>query len=452
MTRPEFILASGSSSRRTMLAAAGIDFTAIVPDIDEDAVRAKMPPKTAAEGRAVAEHLAERKALSVSARHPGRAGRWAAIRCWSAKAGCSTRRWTRRRRTPRLRALRGRTHELISAAVIAKGQELIWRCTDVARLADARFLGRVPGATICSAELPDILGSVGCYRIEGRGAQLFDARGRRPVHDPRPAADPAARGVARARSAAVMTAHGKLAAVIGWPVRQSVSPVLHSHWLKEHGIKGAYVALPIEPANFGRCVAALPLMGFAGASVTVPHKEAAFALASSLDEDATRDGRGQHARLRRRRASPGLNTDVRGFAASLAETLGADAARKGPAAVLGAGGAARAIVLALQRAGSPEIRIINRTPARSDALAAFAVGQRHPRDGMGRLEGGIGRCRAAGQHDEPRHDRKAGAGDRARVSPAVRRGRRHRLQSAGNRSAARGQGAAGIARWMASAC
>jgi len=170
-----------------------------------------------------------------------------------------------------------------------------------------------------------------------------------------------------------MTVQGKLAGVIGWPVRQSVSPVLHSHWLKEHGIKGAYVALPIEPADFGRCVAALPLMGFAGASVTVPHKEAAFALVSSLDEDARATG-AVNTLVFNGGSIAGLNTDVRGFAASLSETLGADAACKGPAAVLGAGGAARAVVLALQRAGSPEVHVINRTPARSDTLVRSAGG------------------------------------------------------------------------------
>lgn len=170
-----------------------------------------------------------------------------------------------------------------------------------------------------------------------------------------------------------MSTENKLAAVIGWPVRQSVSPVLHSHWLKEHGIKGAYVALPVEPANFGRCVAALPLMGFAGASITVPHKEAAFALVSSLDDDSRATG-AVNTLVFNGDGIAGMNTDVRGFAASLSEALGADAARKGPAAVLGAGGAARAIVLALQRAGSPEIRIINRTPARSDALARSGGG------------------------------------------------------------------------------
>ena len=170
-----------------------------------------------------------------------------------------------------------------------------------------------------------------------------------------------------------MSSDNKLAAVIGWPVRQSVSPVLHSHWLKQHGMKGAYVALPIEPANFGRCVATLPLMGFAGASVTVPHKEAAFALVSSLDEDSRVTG-AVNTLVFKGDEVAGMNTDVRGFAASLAETLGADAARKGPAAVLGAGGAARAIVLALQRAGSPEIRLINRTPSRSETLARAAGG------------------------------------------------------------------------------
>ena len=174
-----------------------------------------------------------------------------------------------------------------------------------------------------------------------------------------------------------MSVEGKLAAVIGWPVRQSVSPVLHSHWLKQHGIKGGYVALPIEPADFGRCVAALPLMGFAGASVTVPHKEAAFALVSSLDEDSRATG-AVNTLVFKGDGVAGMNTDVRGFAASLAETLGADAARRGPAAVLGAGGAARAIVLALQRAGSPEIRIVNRTPARSEALARSAGGAIRP--------------------------------------------------------------------------
>lgn len=172
MTPPEFILASGSLSRRTMLAAAGIDFTIVVPEIDEDELRAKMPVGMANDGRAVAEHLAERKALDVSARHPH-----ALVLGCDQVLVCGGRLFTKAMDAGEagaaLRALRGRPHELISAAVIAKGEEPVWRCTDVATLA-MRDFSEAFLEHYLSKELPDMLGSVGCYRIEGRGAQLFD--------------------------------------------------------------------------------------------------------------------------------------------------------------------------------------------------------------------------------------------------------------------------------------
>jgi len=168
-----------------------------------------------------------------------------------------------------------------------------------------------------------------------------------------------------------VSAEPKLAAVIGWPVHHSVSPVMHSFWLKQHGLKGAYVALPIAPENFARCVEDLPLMGFAGANVTVPHKEAAFALARVLDEDAKATG-AVNTLVFEDGGIRGLNTDVRGFASSLSETFGSEVVRSGPATVLGAGGAARAIVHALIRAGAPEIRLVNRTKSRADTLASQA--------------------------------------------------------------------------------
>ena len=144
---------------------------------------------------------------------------------------------------------------------------------------------------------------------------------------------------------------------------------MHSAWLKEHGIAGAYVALPVAPENFGRVVAAMPLMGFAGANVTVPHKEAAFALAASLDDDARATG-AVNTLVFENGLTHGRNTDVQGFAASLKESLGDDAAARGPVAVLGAGGAARAVLLALIRAGATDIRLVNRTKNRAVALAA----------------------------------------------------------------------------------
>jgi shikimate dehydrogenase len=161
---------------------------------------------------------------------------------------------------------------------------------------------------------------------------------------------------------------GRLAAVIGWPVHQSLSPRMHNYWLNQHGLAGAYVALPVAPKNFAACIAALPLMGFAGASVTLPHKESAFALAGVLDDDARITGV-VNTLIFEADTVTGLNTDVKGFAASLFAGLGKEIAAAGPVTVLGAGGAARAIVLALARAGAPEIRLVNRTKARSQALA-----------------------------------------------------------------------------------
>ena len=159
----------------------------------------------------------------------------------------------------------------------------------------------------------------------------------------------------------------RLAAVIGWPAGHSLSPALHFYWLKEHGISGAYVPLSVRPEDFKECVAALARMEFAGASVTVPHKEAAFALSAVHDEDARATGAVntlvfEDGKIR------GLNTDVRGFAVSLTETFGEEAARAAPTVVLGAGGAARAVVLALARAGAPAIRVINRTRSRAETL------------------------------------------------------------------------------------
>ena len=172
MTHPKFILASGSLSRRTMLAAAGIEFAAVVPDVDEDELRRKMPPGNAGNGRVVAEHLAERKAVAVAAHHPD-----ALVLGCDQVLVCDGRLFSKAMdaaaASATLRALRGRPHELISAAVIVHGGTTIWRCTDVATLA-MRDFSEAFLQHYLSEELPDVLGSVGCYRIEGRGAQLFE--------------------------------------------------------------------------------------------------------------------------------------------------------------------------------------------------------------------------------------------------------------------------------------
>jgi shikimate dehydrogenase len=159
----------------------------------------------------------------------------------------------------------------------------------------------------------------------------------------------------------------KLAGVIGWPVAQSLSPCLHSYWLREYGIDGAYVPLPVRPEDFSTALRGLRLSGFKGVSVTVPHKEAAFAFADRLDATAASAGAVNQLVFHDDGSVDGLNTDVGGLMASL-DGL----SLKGkPVVLIGAGGAARAAVLALDQFGASEIRILNRHSARTETLAAL---------------------------------------------------------------------------------
>jgi len=161
----------------------------------------------------------------------------------------------------------------------------------------------------------------------------------------------------------------QVAGVMGWPARQSLSPRLHGFWLKEHRIDGAFIPLPTRPKDFSTALRGLRLAGFRGVNVTVPHKEAAFALADRLDPVAGGAG-AVNLLVFRDGGTEGFNTDVFGLAASLTETLGDAVVNEKPAVLLGAGGAARAAVLALDSLGAGEIRILNRHRGRAESLAA----------------------------------------------------------------------------------
>lgn len=161
---------------------------------------------------------------------------------------------------------------------------------------------------------------------------------------------------------------GRLAGVAGWPVAHSLSPAIHNYWLKKHNIDGAYVALPIAPENFSHCIGALPLMGFAGVNVTVPHKHAAAALSQTLDADAVSTGAVNLLVFGESRIA-GHNTDVQGFGEALKESLPIHELATGSATVLGAGGASRAVVLALFRTGFRQVRLFNRTRNRAEEVA-----------------------------------------------------------------------------------
>jgi shikimate dehydrogenase len=166
-----------------------------------------------------------------------------------------------------------------------------------------------------------------------------------------------------------LTGNSKVAGVIGWPVSHSLSPRLHGYWLQLHGIDGAYIPLPVAPENVEAAVRALPVLGFQGANVTVPHKEAVFRAVDQTDEMARRLGAVNTIVVTADGAIEGRNTDGRGFLESLRAAETGWRPERGPAVILGAGGAARAIVAALLAAGVPEVRLLNRTAARADELA-----------------------------------------------------------------------------------
>lgn len=167
----------------------------------------------------------------------------------------------------------------------------------------------------------------------------------------------------------IVSGKAKLAGVIGWPVGHSRSPLLHGWWLEHYRIDGAYVPLPVRPADLSQVVRALPKMGFAGANLTVPHKEATLALVDRLDPLAARIGAVNTLVIGADGAIEGRNTDAFGFIENLRQGRPAWDPAAGPALVLGAGGAARAICVGLQDAGVPELLITNRNRDRAEQLA-----------------------------------------------------------------------------------
>lgn len=156
--------------------------------------------------------------------------------------------------------------------------------------------------------------------------------------------------------------------VIGWPITHSRSPLIHNHWIRTYGIENAlYERLAVPPEDFLATLHRLPELGYIGANVTVPHKEAAFAALTRHDAVALRL-KAVNTIVTTPEGLEGRNTDGYGFIANLKERARGWRAAAGPAVLLGAGGATRAIAAALESEGVPELRLVNRTRARAEAL------------------------------------------------------------------------------------
>lgn len=159
------------------------------------------------------------------------------------------------------------------------------------------------------------------------------------------------------------------AAVIGWPIEHSRSPLIHGHWLERYRLPGTYTKIAVKPEDVLAFVRSLDEQGLAGCNVTLPHKESVFAAADVRDSSAIAVGAANTLWLDGGKLHA-ANTDTYGFMRHLDLSAPRWAERDRPALLLGAGGAARGIVHGLLQAGVGEIRIANRTLARAEDVAA----------------------------------------------------------------------------------
>ncbi|MEL6618454.1 MAG: shikimate dehydrogenase [Pseudomonadota bacterium] len=166
-----------------------------------------------------------------------------------------------------------------------------------------------------------------------------------------------------------MTEKIPLAGVIGSPIGHSKSPQIHKHWLKTLGLRGDYVPMEVSTADLRQVLQTLPKAGFVGVNITIPHKEAVLEIADLVTDRATLIGAANTLIFRKDGKIHADNTDGYGFIENLRAGAPGWAAGAGPAAVLGAGGAARAVVASLADAGVPEILLTNRTRVRAEKLA-----------------------------------------------------------------------------------
>jgi shikimate dehydrogenase len=161
-----------------------------------------------------------------------------------------------------------------------------------------------------------------------------------------------------------------IAGLLCWPAFQSRSPVIHNHWLAHYGIPGRYVLFPVPPEKLEAAVRGLGALGLRGCNVTTPHKQAIFPLLDRVDDLARRIGAVNTVVVEKDGTLTGFNNDGNGFVQSLRDADPQWRPDAGPIAVLGAGGAARAVVATLAAQGAREIRLVNRTFDKAQAIAA----------------------------------------------------------------------------------
>ncbi len=160
-----------------------------------------------------------------------------------------------------------------------------------------------------------------------------------------------------------------LAGVIGWPIMHSRSPLMHNHWLEENNLNGRYLPLAVEPSKLEKAIRGLNALGFSGVNVTIPHKQNVMQYLDEIDPTALAMGAVSCIHAREDGSLFGKNNDAHGFIRNIKAQSPEWRANAGPATVIGAGGGARAVCYGLLQEGVTEIRLVNRSIEKAQALA-----------------------------------------------------------------------------------
>ena len=361
----DLILASQSTMRRRILNAARIDAQFMSPQIDEENITKSLIAVQALP-RDIADTLAEHKALKISRKN---------LDSWV--IGCDQilvfefvvfgKPVSPEALKDTLSRFSGQTHSLVTANVIYKNGKPQWRHVSISQLS-MRISTATEIDTYIEAHWPVVKHSAGGYHFE-RTPDLFSSVRGNWFDIMGLSIDPILSFLNQNQTGSPFQTP-RLAAVLGHPVAQSKSPLMHGHWLKKNQVSGDYIAIDIPPMRFNTTVRMLFDVGFSGFNVTIPHKVQALAFADDMSSRAHRIGAANTLIKMDSGKISADNTDGYGFMTNLGSQSSTWLPGAGPSLVLGAGGAARAVLVALLDAGVPKIYLCNRTRARAEDLAA----------------------------------------------------------------------------------
>ncbi len=368
MTSP-LILASASPFRRSLLENAGVTFTWEVADIDEREIEEPLY-REGAKPEEIALHLARAKARAVAVRHP-HALVIGSDQTMSLGDRVFHKPADRDEARGHLASLSGKTHQLNSAIALMRDEQVVFETVVSARLT-MRDLSPAFIDAYLEKTGDRILKSVGAYQLEAEGVQLFKAiEGDYFTIVGLPLLPLLAalrkEGLWMRDSRETFVNH---AFVIGHPIKHSRSPIIHGHWLKTLDLAGSYRAIDVAPDDLPAFFAGIRSgeNGLVGGNVTIPHKEAALKLVDEPDALALEIGAANTIWLEDGRLKA-TNTDGAGFVGNLDASAPGWSEGVTTAVVLGAGGAARAVIQSIRDRGIGDIRILNRTEARARDLA-----------------------------------------------------------------------------------